>query len=620
MDRSLQRLTALTLLCSLTACVRVTPYTAEELASATRPAKMLVKYLEQRGADPGVCDMSREGPALTVADASVVSALFKGFDKGKIVPDVAAGCALGLWSTGPTEVRVEVASAVSSRLPKVAKKGDVERTRALVYVLERHPPDSPMSPKQAGHLIDTLRPISDRAPIDIGGPLDSVIANLESAAGRFEGKTVTEQTIAETSDEERLLAWARRLPQDGGLRESAGKRLVDVRVAASPYAWVRSSPEIATAQVLDQGFLAIPSDLSVVGARWAPREGAADLVRVIQVPSEDEIHLVLAHEDGDDAADARLPLSDGLLVSLDGWEQPITLCPSADAWDPTPCLPSDRLQLAHPIAWLDGESLRLRDTLTLDELVALGREGEQTRPQLTVGGVVVEVPLGIHFDPVRPLVYSPRRGQQEAPDLKVQVYELTAGRMMYAVRATNAPERVVVVPRHDVMFRIRTEGGKGKGGTPGRAGKDGAAGSEGSDARCPDRPATPGTAGGAGTQGGRGGNGAKGGDGGDIKAVIHCGNCYAVERAVERVLESRGANGGDAGPGGQGGKGGSGGAGGKGASCSVVDPLTGASRSVSLPAGRSGAPGAPGAAGARGVRGIPGSAGNIRIRIAEDEQ
>ena len=80
MDRSLQRLAALSLLCGLTACVRVTPYTADELASATRPAKMLVKYLEQRDADPGVCDMSREGPALSVADASVVSALFKSFE------------------------------------------------------------------------------------------------------------------------------------------------------------------------------------------------------------------------------------------------------------------------------------------------------------------------------------------------------------------------------------------------------------------------------------------------------------------------------------------------------------------------------------------------------------
>lgn len=620
MDRSLQRLTALSLLCGLTACVRVTPYTAEELASATRPAKMLVKYLEQRDADPGVCDMSREGPALTVADASVVSGLFKGFDKGKIVPDVAAGCALSLWKTGPTEVRQEVANGVIARLPKAAKKGDVERTRALIYVLERHPPESPLTPKQAGQLIDTLRPIANRAPIDIGAPLDGVIASLEAAAGRFEGVPVTEQTIADTSDEERLLAWARRLPQEGGLREAAGKQLVAVRVAASPYAWVRETSELAEAQVLDQGFLAVPSDLAVVGARWAPREGVADLVRVLQIPSEDSIRLVLAHDDGDDAADARLPLSDGLEVSLDGWDKPITLCPGADAWDPTPCLPADRLQLAHPIAWLDGPSLRLRDTLTLDELVALGREGEQTRPQLTVGGVVVEVPLGIHFDPVRPLVYGPGPGQQEAPDLKVQVYELTAGRIMYAVRSTSRSERVVIVPRHDVMFRIQTEGGKGKGGMPGKAGKDGAPGADGNDARCPDRPATSGGSGGPGTQGGRGGNGGKGGDGGDIKAVVHCGNCYVVERTVERVLESRGAAGGDAGSGGSGGAGGAGGSGGKGASCSVVDPLTGASRSVSLPAGRSGTPGPPGAAGARGMRGLPGAPGNIRIRIAEDEQ
>lgn len=604
MDRALQRAASLVLL--LAAC-RVQPYSAEELATATRPDRALVRYLGQPGADAAVCDPKRKGAAITHAHPGVVRAVARAGRGGDIPPERVAECLIGLWRGGPPSTAEAAQLAFLDALVASAAESP-EALAAFTEALTRVP-ERPALPVEAA--TDAARRLRSRARKLDPAPkatAEAALDALDAHAGLWRGEPVTALTIANLDDDALLLRWARTLPPERGLRDLAASRLIDVRVERSAFPSVRAAPEAAKAALRERGRVEAPAGTALARLVWEPPPSAASLLRLHQQPHRGRILVVPSNAAREDQADPQVALREGLSAVVDGWPAPIPLCPPADPYDPTPCWPAERLQLVHPYLWLDGSGLKVRDELELGDLVRLLSEGTQTKPQIVSGGAMVEIPLGLHLEPV-PSFRALGSTAESGPTLRVDATDLGHGRLLFKVQGGQPPDFAVVVPIQDHRFSIASIGGDGKRGPHGKDGADGAPGSPGRNASCPSQAATPGSPGERGGDGADGGTGGTGGAGGTVHVTLRCGTCEALEVAVRRMVVSQGGEGGEGGHGGKGGRGGEGGPGGRGASCA----------GASLPAAANGATGPRGQSGRKGPKGAEGPPGQVKIRVIADK-
>ncbi len=622
------RLAAATLAVLLaTSCARPLPTGALSAAQVQdarhRPGEALWRYLAQEDADPAVCDLHRS-PAVPWVNARVVRQLGRAYDTQMVPPQAYAGCMLHLWRTVDPVTWDALVDSVLARI-RAAADADLDghpdaldRARALGTILNTRdgarPLPKPVVLELAAHLRRRRAHLAD-------GPaarfVDGLIEDLEVEIGVHDGQPITPSSIAITSDERTLLSWARRLPQDDGLRLSAKQRLIDLRIERSPFEVLRRQPAIVRQSVLDLGYWPVPDDASVLSAAWEGGSNAPAVVRVLQDEPEKGPKLRMARADRTETPDGALQLRHTLWAAVQGYPEPISTCPGSDAFDPTPCLPVERLSVTSPIARVtDDARLAFRERIPMAHLLEVVRSGERVRLQLVIEqGPVIDFDFGLHFDPVPPLVLRNRGYGSDGPDLEVAVSELSAARLLWQVTRDDQNEPIpVVVPRTDAGFAVISAGSPGSPGSPGSTGSSGASGHSGSPASCPGSPGGNGGNGQPGGTGGSGGPGGNGGDGGDVHVVLRCDHCSTLKTTIERAAQSRAGPGGQGGQGGAGGQGGSGGMGGSGTSCTTTD-WQGNTQYRSVSGGSSGMAGSQGARGSNGPHGSSGKAGEVTIEV-----
>lgn len=106
----LQLVAGLCLLAGLACGVGYKPaVTADAVAEARRPDKVLVDYLAQTSADAVVCDVRRrDGPSLAVVTPRTVRTLTRALDKGELSPFRWTGCTRLLWEGASPTLRQDL--------------------------------------------------------------------------------------------------------------------------------------------------------------------------------------------------------------------------------------------------------------------------------------------------------------------------------------------------------------------------------------------------------------------------------------------------------------------------------------------------------------------------------
>lgn len=605
MDRFVQSLALGSLVALASGCRLPTPFSAAQLSEMDgRYSRAAVHYLSQPGADGAVCDLHREGPTLPRADPAVLRAIRKAAVEDPIPPEVAAECWAALLRTLPSqEVDGLLADLLQTSIEQLGEDPAPAVLGPLVRTLLERPVEMRLP---TGLAVDVSRRLGE-----LSSPLAAeLLADVELEAGRFHGEPITQQRLMGMSEAD-LLRLARRLP-DETLRYQAQALLVSLRIERSRWAFVREHASEVLAATMERHQFAIPPTQTVLSARWEPREDAVRIVRIQADPPSSTARLVGARSDREVAAEPILDLSQGLRVAVEGMEEGrLGPCPSADPWDPTPCVGEAHLYLDDRFASMDGLRIGLATDLSLDDVVLLARSGDRFAPPLRVGGLAVEgFDFRLHFDPVPPIRYG------GGTDLLVDIYQISNGRLIVGVQPVGSEERQsAVVPATDAGFEVISQGAMGSQGTTGSAGSTGSTGYAGSMGSCYS-PGGTGGMGGPGGPGGTGGPGGAGGDGGDILVTLHCDDCAPLRAFALRQIRSVGGAGGQGGRGGPGGAGGAGGTGGSGGSCSEYDSTTGTYKTRTTSAGSPGSSGSQGASGSSGQAGPPGSPGEVILRTA----
>lgn len=461
MDSRLQQLPALTIAAFVAiglACgVGYKPaITVDVVANSRHPAD-LVAYLAQTSADPAVCDVNRtDGPALALPTARLVRVLGEAFAAGEVAPDRWAACSLHLWHSATTSVRealdAELIAQIRAQALDEALADDPRvqaRARAVIDVLDGRHSETPLPSDDVAKLVPLITAriaaAGDAEPL-----LRGLIATLELEGGLHDGKRLDAAAIAAATDEDLLATWALRLPSPD-LRDAAGVRLLDLRLARLPVAW----REAARAAVIDHGWFAIPADAAVRSAAWVPGPDDTVLLRLLQNPRMGWVRLLPAGRDETRSPDPSVDLRGALKIRVDGLSDPITLCPGADRWDPAPCFPPADLRMTHAIAELAPTGrILFPEQLALDDVLRLGSDGDRLAAQVIVGGAIAPLDLPIVFESVPGYEFGV--GHTATYTLPVQVYELSHQRLLIEFDVLGKTRRQLV-PESDTQFAIHAK-------------------------------------------------------------------------------------------------------------------------------------------------------------------
>ncbi len=596
-------------------------YAAEALAQEYMfPGPALVAYLSQQDADPGVCDLYRQGPTVTLVDERSIDRVHTAFEQGRIDDRVYQQCVVHLWDATSEPVWEHLIDSLMSRIERTAPSADsdVGAFRLAVWrrIISSHSGTRPVPIDQVKGLASSLRDTASDPGMGSGARslLVRLIEDVEVEAGLYKGRPVTADDIASLDDETRLLAWARRLPAE--LRPPAQDRLVSLRIERAPFALVRKSPGAVRAALAQHGHFPLPADRRVESLSFEARGGDPTVVNILQDPRLGSAGLVLTRRDGSQPDEPGLDLRYTLWAQVSGLEEPITVCPGADPWDPTPCLPTDRLELEHPLAALSSSRVLFRKDATMKEVLDIAKGGERFAIPLVAQGKSVDLSFSFVLQPVAPLRWSGPTPAGRGPDIAIDAWQVDNGRLVIAAKtAGSATDYTVLLDPTDPDFRIASVGGRGAEGQRGRDGADGIAGADGYNAVCPSTEGTDGQKGGDGEDGTDGGPGGPGGDGGNVQVRLRCTDCASARAELERRIFSLGGSGGSGGWGGDGGEAGKGGDGGDSARCEYYDDFFEENRTRTVNGGSNGWQGTRGSNGHRGPDGPDGNPGVVNVRV-----
>jgi hypothetical protein len=601
------------------------PMTAADVAHLDS-GDALVAYLAQPDASPGVCNPKSRGPHLAQLERDTAAALVRGLDDGKIDLMLGQKCLERALENGSRAVGAAVIDAVGRGYQSVVTDRDLEtsptlQARLATYqaIYMERPSGQDGDPKMMGAIFADLRrtlfrgnfgPVGARFVNELLG-----VADLEQ--GRYGGRPVDLPTIdgiAARGDETLLQRFADRLPSPA-LRVDARRRLVRLRIAASPFPEVRAQAAAVEARVMQQGVNRVSLTAEPPVRAWLDgRMLPARNVLVRQDLFRQTAALFGYVTGGGLSVIPNLSLGGALWVEVTGLSRPITVCRAPRFYDPTPCLGGDDVSVENPLADSDHDgTFRFREKASEAEVVELTRAGVSFPLSIDVGGKrLVPFRWPIRFERPKDLILAPKVGR--GPTLQVAVAHTDSVLYQFTVSGDGGPYRAVLQKEDLGTFHLVSRGATGTPGMSGTSGMDGANGMDGTSASCPGSSGGDGGPGGNGTSGGDGGPGGNGADGGDILVQLRCGaqDCSAEDVALlQRTVLSQGGAGGAGGTGGPGGRGGRGGSGGSGATC--FDPSTNTSSSVS--GGNSGMNGSDGASGSAGPDGAPGRPGVVRIEV-----
>ena len=601
------------------------PMTAADLATLDS-GDALVAYLAQRDASPAVCDLRSTGPHVTPFDEEMATTLVRGLDEGKVDLSLGRACIDAALEGGSPAVAAQLVDAVGRGYQSLANDGALETSPSLeerlailqAIYLER-PSGKDGDPKTMDRIFEQLRRKFWGGRFGAVGSryVNVLLGVVDLEQGRYGGRPVDLATIdglAARGDETLLQRFADRLPAPA-LRVESERRLVRLRIAASPFPEVRAQAAAVEARVMQTGINRVSlTDQPAVRASLDAGKVPARNVLVRQDLLRQSATLFGYPTGGSLSVIPNLSLRAALWVAVTGLSRPITVCASARSYDPTPCLGGDDVTLENPFAASDHDgTFRFRDRASEAEVVGLTRVGDWFPLAIDVGGhPLVSFSWPIRFERPSDLVLSPSVGR--GPTLQVAVTHPDPFLYLFTVTGDGPGYRAVIEKSDLAAFHVVSRGATGAPGMDGTDGMDGTNGTDGSSASCPSMSGSDGTAGGNGGPGGDGGPGGNGGDGGDVFVQFQCGAaaCSSDDVALlRRVVLSQGGPGGRGGSGGRGGRGGRGGSGGSGASCD--DPSTGSSSSLS--GGMSGMNGSDGASGSDGPAGAPGRPGVVHIEV-----
>jgi len=598
------------------------PITARDLADLGS-GDALIAYLRQPDASPSVCSPRTSGPHLTRLDESVRASLVEGLTEGDIEPGLWRRCVdRALAGASPEDVS-QLLYAVADGYRSLMKNADFETSPALqtrllamqnLYIERPNGLDGDRG--RLGPLFDQLRAALDARRL---GPVATRFAHellsvVDLERGRYGGRAIDLALIDDLharGDEALLRRFVDRIPATP-LRDMARRRLVALRIAASPYPEVRADAARVEERLLQQG-------INRLSLREQPASSASLDVRKVAMRG------VLVRQDvtnrrakllgyGEHPEVSVLPepsLVGALSVDVAGVSRPVTICQPPAVLDPSPCIGADDVKIGSPFAALDGEgALHFLDHFSAREAVGLARGGNSFALRASVGGrPLLSYDWPLWFERPANLVLS--GAFSDGPDLKVAVDHTAPSRLSFTVSGDGAEYHAVVEKPDLPAFRIVSRGAAGRDGSRGSDGSDGHSGLDGSSASCPFSDGDDGGRGGDGGDGRRGGDGGNGRDGGDIQVEVDCGTrgCGPeVVASLRTVIVSEGGPGGSGGVGGKGGRGGRGGSGGSGTTC--TDP-NGSTKSLS--GGSSGMSGHDGHDGWRGSDGFRGHAGKVQF-------
>ncbi len=598
------------------------PMTAADVARLDS-GDALVAYLAQRDASPAVCDLRAAGPNVIRFDRDLATTLIRGLDDGKVDLSLGRACIDAALEGGSPEVAAELIDAVGRGYHSLANDRAIETSPALqarlailqaIYI--ERPSGKDGDPKTMDGIFDHLRRKFFGGRFGAVGARDvnELLGVVDLERGRYGGRPIDLGTIdglAARGDGALLQRFADRLSAPD-LRVEAQRRLVRLRIAASPFPEVRAQAAAVEARVMQQGINRISLvDQPAVSASVDNGKLPARNVLVRQDLSRQSATLFGYVTAGGLSVIPNLSLGGALWVAVTGLSRPITVCAAPRSYDPTPCLGGDDVAIENALAASDHRgTFHFRDQASEAEVVELTR-GNSFPLAIDVGGRrLVSLRWPIRFERPNDLVLSPRVGR--GPTLQVAVTHTDPSLYLFTVSGDGRSYRAVIEKSDLAAFHLISRGATGKAGMDGLSGMDGLPGTDGLSASCPSSSGSDGSRGGDGTVGSNGGPGGNGGDGGDIFVQLQCdaAACPADDVAsLWRTVLSQGGPGGSGGAGGRGGRGGRGGSGGAGASC--FDPSTNTSSSVG--GGLNGMSGSDGAPGMSGSDGAPGRPGVVRI-------
>lgn len=594
-------------------------------------ADALVRYLAQPGATAAVCDPKHDGPRFAARSEDDYETLTRALLSGEVRAPLWQRCATLLLEGGDRAASASLLEAMAEGYRALLSSSELETDEAerakldalhTVFV-ERPRGAAPRAEAVASHLSALREALA-------GGHLGphaakrgrELLVVVEVEQGLYEGRRIDEALLDEreaAGDHATLRQIERRIP-DAALAREARRRVVRLRIAASPVPEVRAQADEVLERVLSTGRNAVELSTHPVKRAWLD-ESRAKVRRIVvrQDLSRQVAKLLAQVEKGADpgAAPSLVPTIDlrgSLAVEVAGYTQPLTVCASPEALDVTPCVSAEQVRPSVPIVRVDARGLlHFVDRITTRDAIRLVYDTPDLPIDFAIGesrGFTVDWP--IEFESTGPVIFSgPASGR--GPDLELRVERRYAPRLVFEVKAPDGVYAGVIEERDLAGFVIASRGGTGYAGTRGTDGASGSTGMAGTSASCPYSPGGNGSAGGNGQNGGAGGPGGPGGPGGDVVVHVSCatGECSGFAKRVASVVQSLGGPGGPGGEGGRGGSGGMGGPGGSGASCTDSN---GQFRSVS--GGMSGPRGSDGSPGPRGSDGPAGEPGRVDLRLA----
>ncbi len=567
-------------------------------------AAALLDFLGTDEPQLAACDPDRaDGERVAAGDGAVPRVLLRALQRGELSVQTYLACLARFDADATAEVRTQRFSQVLKVATRLLGKGS---SVPVIEAVAQRPVSISLEKKRVAKARKALR----KAEASQSSAL--LADSLAADEGRWRGEQVTPQRLA-ALDESALVMLRLRLP-DAELRHEATVALVRARIARSPFAAVRDDPEGVLRQVLDDGRVAVSEGARLTGGGLASEHPGIRSVQVVASPRASSATLLVVNDEGEATREPVVSLA-ALALDFVGYEQGVPLCVHVPPLEPTPCVPQEQLAVDHPWVTLTDGALRVRQRLTLDEVVALGRSGDALAVDLEVRGTALPIELPVVFAPVRSLVHVGSTGAA-GPELALDVYAISHDRLLIGLRRPGSEQHgwAAVVEQSDPAFSVMSVGGAGSRGTPGVAGQDGADGIPGAPGSC-DRNGGKGGDGADGSDGGPGGDGGMGGDGGRITVALHCDErCDALEAWVLARFRSVGGAGGYGGPGGSGGAGGKAGLGGQGAQCEERDD-DGRVRTRRTFDGHRGSTGGQGARGPNGRQGPAGRAGEVQVTV-----
>ena len=488
------------------------PMTAAELSHHAEGAA-LVAYLSQPTATARVCDPRAAGPHFGKVDDEVRAALLRGFNDGKIPPDLWRACVKSLLETSDQatatalldDVLTSAASAMESRALEQDAAAQARLDAMEQLYVDRGPGVSAPANTVANTITHMQRDIDRKrlGPVGQSRGTDLLVA-LDLERNRWNGRPVDASVLdtLQTIGNERILRWAMNRLPDEALRREARRRVIRLHLSASPFPEVKQRAQAVEEAVMTTGANPIVLAEHPPVRGWLDPSAASARAVVVEqhLPEQTARLLSYTSDKPTPAVIPEIPTRGTLHVELRGVSLPVTTCaPDADL-DVTPCLAPEAIEADRALAAMDAQgALHVIDSMTEAAAVDVARNGRHLVIPIAVAGQrVAELNCPLQFAAPADLVLSPSGEGAPGPDLGVHVDGLDSNRLIFDVEGGGRSYQAVLEWPDVASFHVVSRGGAGQDGTEGTGGMDGANGSDGQDASCPGSPASNGSAGGDG--------------------------------------------------------------------------------------------------------------------------